>query len=407
MLARPGHVGSGLSNEAWWKHAVLYQIQETAPNDPADFKAITARLDALKSLGVDALLLPAPDLPAPGTNAALPNFDDLDTLLRRASAHGIRVLLTIHAATATTDMSGVARFWLTRGVAGLYVAPAPGTSPQDEQATVDKLRKLAATIAGQRIILSGLDTASAAQSPRSRAPRTADVAALQIDSRADRLPALDAANLRPLLAQTQQNLLLELHTPSPSLAEAVAAVAILAHPSALIDFSASLTLEPTPDRVETPEQPTQPTTATPPQPPPGTYLPYVPYAPPPKPRPVAAPKPLPLDPLTSWYQQLLALSHGNVVLRSGSKTLLDFDAQNTLVWVVRPASPSLHTPPVFVAVNLSAAPVQLSLAAAIKSLSLRGFYLRTLLRSDQGMGAQDVNAVNLPAYSVYIGELRL
>jgi hypothetical protein len=404
MLARPGHVGSGLSNEAWWKHAVIYQIQGP---DPADFQPIAARLDALKSLGVDALLLPAPDLPAPGTNAALPNFDNLENLLRRASSHGIRVLLTIHAATATTDLSGVARFWLTRGVAGLYIAPAPGTSPQDEQATVDKLRKLAATIAGQRIILSSLDTASAAQPQRSRAPRTSDVSALQIDSRADHLPNLDAASLRPLLAQTQQNLLLELHTPAPALADAVAAVAILAHPSALIDSSANLTLEPTPEHVETPEQPAQPTPAPPPQPPPGTYLPYVPYAPPPKPHPVAAPKPAPMDPLTSWYQQLLALSHGNVVLRSGSKTLLDFDAQNTLVWIIRPASPSVHTPPVVMAVNLSASPVQLSLAAAIKALSLRGFYLRTLLRSDQGMGAQDINAVNLPAYSVYIGELRL
>jgi glycosidase len=407
MMAKPGHIGSGLSNAAWWQHAVFYQIQGGFKTDDSDFKAITARLDALKSLGVDALLLPAPDLPAPGTNGNMPNFDDLDNLLRRASAHGIRVLLTIHATSASQDLSGIARFWLSRGVAGLYIAAAPGTSPEDAQATAQKLRKLAATVAGQRIIISDLGTANVAQSPRSRASRTSDASAaqLQIDSRADRLPTLDAASLRPLLAQTQQNLLLKLHAPN-SLAEAVAAIAVIAHPTALIDSSANLVLEPTPDHPEAAEQPAQPAPPMPPAPPPGTYLPYVPYTPSPKPRVAVAPKPAPIDPLTSWYRQLVGLNHDNAVLRYGSKTLLDFDAQNALVWVNRPASESVHTPPVVVVCNLSSSPLQFSLAEAIKSLNLHGFFLRTLLRSDQGMGAQDINAVTLPPFGVYIGELR-
>jgi alpha-glucosidase len=57
--------------------------------------------------------------------------------------------------------------------------------------------------------------------------------------------------------------------------------------------------------------------------------------------------------------------------------------------------------------NLSASPIQLSLTAAMKQLNLRGFYLRALLRSDNGMGAQDLNSVTLPPFAVYIGELRL
>ena len=406
MMARPGHIGSGLSNEPWWKHAVFYQVE--AGNANTDFKAIAIRLDAFKSLGVDALLLPAPDLPAPGTNAAMPNFDDLDELLRRASAHGIRVLLTIHAPSATADLSGVARFWLSRGVAGLYIAAAPGTSTEDEQATVDKVRKLASTIAGQRIILSGLDTAAVAPPQRGRTSKTATPSMLQIDTRADHLAALDATSLRPLLAETQPNLLLDLRTPAPALANAVATVAVLAHPSALIDSTANLVLEPTPESAQPiDDRPAKPAPAPPPPSPPGTYLPYVPYVPPPKPHVAVAPKPKPLDPLTLWYQQLLALNHDNAVLRAGSKTLLDFDAQNTLVWVIRPPAGSVRTPPVVVAVNLSASPVQLSLADAVKKLSLRGFYLRTLLRSDRGMGAQDIQAVTLPAFGVYIGELRL
>ncbi|HEX9198243.1 MAG TPA: hypothetical protein VF865_01695, partial [Acidobacteriaceae bacterium] len=149
-------------------------------------------------------------------------------------------------------------------------------------------------------------------------------------------------------------------------------------------------------------------TPTPPPPaplPPGTYLPYVPYSPPAKPHPAAS-KPVQTDPLTTWYRKLNALHHDNAVIRSGSKVFLDFDAQNALVWVNRPASPSPSTPPIVVACNLSSSPVQLSLAAAMKELNLHGFFLRTILRSDDAMGAQDLNSVNLPPFGVYIGELR-
>jgi alpha-glucosidase len=419
VLARPGLAGSGLKNSPWWQHAVFYQVDRSP--DSLDFKAIPARLDALRSLGVDALLLPAPELPAPGTNAAMPSFDDLDNLLRQASAHRIRVLLTIHASSPTADLSGVARFWLTRGVAGLHIAAAPGTSPDDAQAAVQKLRKLASTFAGQRIILNDLDvaeTANDAQTKRlttNRTSRTANASTmqLQIDNRADRLSTLDAASLRPLLAQSiaDPNLLLDLHAPaSPNqrspLAEATAAIALLTRPAALID--ANLVLQPTPEpQPEAPEESAKPAAPRPPAAPPGTFLPYVPYVPPPKPKVATAPKPELVDPLTSWYQQLAALRGSNIALRSGSKTLLDFDAQNTLVWVSRPASPSGRTPPAFVAINLSSSPVQLSLAEAIKKLNLHGFFLRTLLRSDQAMGAQDINAVSLPPFGVYIGELRL
>jgi hypothetical protein len=413
-LARPGFVGSGLNTSPWWQRAIFYRIVESS--DSPDFKAISARLDALRSLGIDALLLPAPALPPPGTNASMPNLDDLDQLLRQASAHGIRVLLTIHQTSATQDLSGVARFWLTHGVAGLNIVAAPGTTPDDAQATVQKLRKLASTVAGQRIVISDLDTANVAptarQAPRSRASRSADssTAQLQIDSRADHLAAPDAVSLRPLLAQTiaQPNLLLDLHAPnsSPALAQAFAAIALVTHPAALIDSTANLVLEPTADRPEAPAQPAQPAPAPPPAPPPGTYLPYVPYVSPPRPRAATAPRPALVDPLTLWYQQLATLRGSNAVVRSGSKILLDFDAQNALVWVNRPASESVRTPPVFVVCNLSSSPLQLSLADAIKKLNLHGFFLRTLLRTDPAMGAQDINAVTLPAFGIYIGELR-
>ena len=188
--------------------------------------------------------------------------------------------------------------------------------------------------------------------------------------------------------------------PSPFLARAASAIAFLTQPAAIIDSSADLVLP-----AMTSQPANQPAAAAPPTPerakpaatPPGTYLPYVPYTAQPKAHatPASGPKPedtpLPTDPLTAWYSQLASMHHGNTVLRTGPKTFLDFDPQNTLMWVSRPAKVNSVDAPVVVICNLSASPVQLSLTSAIKQLNLRGWFLRTLLRSDVAMGAQNLN----------------
>jgi alpha-glucosidase len=415
VLVKPGWKDSGLTADPWWKRAIFYEIP--APPD-TDFKALSVRLDALKSLDVDALILPAPALPAPGSNGPMPNLDDFDNLLREASRHGIRVLLTIHASSANADLSGLARFWLNRGVAGLHIASPAGATAEDTQALVQSVRKLASGILGQRILLSDLDLAAAesdqqslhrVSATRSSRGSGALVAQLQIDTRANSLTTLEAASLRPLLTRTseQPNLLLDLPAPvsSPQLADAVAAIALVTHPAALIDSSANLVLEPTVEHPQVEEEPAKPALAAP-SPPPGTFLPFVPYVPPAKPKPVEAPKTIPVDPLTNWYEKLAALHHDNAVLRNGNKAFLDYDAQNALVWVSRQASQSPLTPPVVVVCNLSSSPVELSLTAAMKSLNLHGAFLRTLLRTDTAMGGQDLDLVKVPAFGVYIGELR-
>jgi hypothetical protein len=85
--------------------------------------------------------------------------------------------------------------------------------------------------------------------------------------------------------------------------------------------------------------------------------------------------------------------------------MLNFDQQNALVWVRRPVSAAAITPPVIVACNLSSTPITLSLATALHGLGLHGSFLRTLLRSDNAIGPQDVSAVVVPPFGVYIGEL--
>src|ERR1700722_1294507 len=77
-LARPGWVGSGISTDAWWKHLVLYEIDaRTFPsstgNGTGDLKGIPQRLDYLRSLGVDAILLDslAPATATPGATTPI------------------------------------------------------------------------------------------------------------------------------------------------------------------------------------------------------------------------------------------------------------------------------------------------------------------------------------------------
>jgi hypothetical protein len=444
-LARPGLVGSGLSTDAWWQHAIFYEVElgrgDVSPGLPTDFKSIAATLDSLRSLGVDALLVPAPHTPAHSVTGSLaaitpnagpdPVLDDFDDLIHQSSRRGMRVLLNLPVPSDGTDVTGIARFWLSRGVAGFHVVAPSGTAPQTAQTVVQTLRKVTAGVVGQRIVLSDFDPSIAAASagapsrgaPARRTDRLPDpvIGQLRIDARISHVGTLDAATLRPLLGQTsaQPTLLLEFHSfagpggsrdSAAALAKAMAAVVLTIHPSALVDSSVGLVLEKSAEGQVGGAVPPIAVAAPPSQPavPPGTYVPYVPAAPaqPVAAAPKAAVPAAPADPLTAWYQELATLHHANAALRFGSATLLNFDAQNALVWVVRPATASALTPPVVVACNLSGSPVTLGIGAAIKGMGLRGDYLRTLLRSDKAMGPQDLDAVVLPAYGVYVGELR-
>jgi alpha-glucosidase len=426
-LARPGWAGSGLNNDPWWRQAVFYQVAESPadPTDPTDptpsaplpriagYKSIAARLDALHSLGVDALVVPTPPLPA--SLAPAPALDDFDDLIHQASRRGIRVLVTLSAPSASADLSATARFWLSRGVAGFRLVTPPETSPQDSQSILQSLRRTTSSAVGQRIVISDFNpnpTATPFPPPASRQPsraasarranRPGDAlnAQLLIGPQLSQLDLPDAAGLRPLLAQSllTPNLLLDFRPPAPpptepdpypALARALAAILLTTHSAALIEAGPGLVLQP--DAPPAPE-------AAPPPAPARTLAVNRPAV---TPRPPAPPTPT----LADWTSKLSALHHGNATVRYGSVTLLNFDAQNALVWVIRPPANSGLAPPVVVACNLSSSPLRLSLTSAIHSLNLRGSFLLTLLRSDQAMGPQDLDSVALPPFAVYIGEL--
>ncbi|MFL5754993.1 MAG: alpha-glucosidase [Chloroflexota bacterium] len=99
------------STPAWWQGAVFYQIYPRSFADGngdgiGDFPGMTARLDYLRDLGVDALWL-SPHYPSPFVDCGYdisdytdvgPEYgtlDDFVTFLREAHAHDIRVVLDL------------------------------------------------------------------------------------------------------------------------------------------------------------------------------------------------------------------------------------------------------------------------------------------------------------------------
>ncbi len=418
VLAHPGWMRSHSAEEPWHKRAIFYQLRDAAP----DFKALSERLDAMQSTGIDAIIVTPPALPslagasAEQAIAAQAALDAFDNFTRQATARGIRVLAALPAAHADADLAARARFWLTRGVAGLRLEISADVNSQDGAAIAGSVRSLAASIPGQRIVLvdGEQDAMQQAATPRKTSPHRA--ATLPTSSQLQIITLtgpLTAAVLRPQIgrALAAPDTLLDTNAHSADagpLAQVLATVALTTNPAALADPAQPLVLpvtqpapEPEDDSVKPPPAP------IPQQPPPGVYLPYVPYVPPPRSQKKAAPAPpAPADPFTVWTAKLAALHHSNQALRAGTRTILDFDAQNVLVWVARPSSPTPQNPPVVVLCNLSSQPVELSLADAMKKLSLHGFFLRTLLRSDSALGGQDLEAVKLPPYGVFIGEVR-
>jgi len=93
----------------WWQSGVIYQVyprsfQDTDGDGVGDLKGITARLDYLKGLGVDAVWV-SPIYPSPmadfgydvsdytGVDPLFGTMADFDAMLAAAHAKGFRVIL--------------------------------------------------------------------------------------------------------------------------------------------------------------------------------------------------------------------------------------------------------------------------------------------------------------------------
>ena len=373
-LARPGWAGSGLNIEPWWTHAVLYNLD---PHHFAgDFHGVTGKLDYIHSLGVDAIVLShiQPDAAPETVDAALGTLDDFDDLVREASRAGIRVLIQLDP-SATPDLGKTARFWLGHGIGGLCLAAA--ATPEQRPVQLRTLRETLKTVSGQRILI-----AEAAPNDLTDA-RGADLVLVHL------APAsgLDAATLRPLLTRLSNTEgtrpIVAIDNPLSDNQEATKALAAL-----LLATRANAEVQ-AGQETATASRDT-PSWGDAARPKPGT---------------VAAQETDNDSPL-NWYRRLIDLHHGNGTIRSGGIDFLDHDAEGALVWVMRKPQVTPTAPALVFLCNLSAKPVTLSLTDDLRALHLRGTFLRTLARSDRSLGGMGLNAVTLPPYGVYMGELR-
>lgn len=424
-LARPGWEGSGMSADLWWKHAIFYQAnpRDFRTADGSALHGLAQRLDYLHSLGIDALLLTPiqPDAAhAQAIDPAYGTLDDLDDLIHQASQRDIRVLLDLDPHIATADLPNVARFWLNRGLAGFHVIGATDTA--HAQAAI--LRKACDSYLGQRVLIGDADP-SLPTDPRQRTYKApdSDSPELLLDPRPGTQPKLLASAIRPALDLSQDilqtgHVLPLIATDGPTyprsmaryadgkhdvdIAKVLATVLLATHGDALLYYGQELGVK----------APSSPDAASP-------STPLITWAAPPpaakgKPAPAAAPDAPPnaavedANPasLLNWYRQLIALHHGNATIASGANITINQDDQNVLVWIRKPQTISPLNPPLVILCNLSAQPVHLSLKADIVRLHLRGSFLKTVLRSDKGMGTMHLDSMTIAPYTAYIGQLR-
>ena len=417
-LARPGWAGSGMTVEPWWTHAVFYEIDPhgfhaSANGSTGDLHGLATQLDYIRSLGVDAIALThlglAQGEPAArfqSIDPALGTLEDFDEVLREAARDNLRLLVEIdpEQLAEPAALASAGRFWLTRGAGGISLRPtSSGTSRNAQQRTAQlhALREVARSFPGQRIVVD-------------QNANHSEAADLTLNPALSVPTALDAAQLHPILAQ------LSGETPAPlSMTDAVglprsasrfsagsasadpatslainkllAAFLLTTHANAQLLFGQEIGMR---------DQDTLMAWGTPADP-------AAKKKPAPTPGPEVAAEEADGSSLLNWYRRLIDLHHGNPALRSGTSDFLNHDSENALVWVSRKGAATPLSPAIVIACNLSAKPITLNLEKDMLGLHLRGNFLRTIVRSSEGMGGQSLNAVTLPAYGVYIGELRL
>ena len=438
-LARKGWQGSGLTVESWWQSAILYQInpltfQDSKGNGFSDLRGITQRLDSLQSLGVDALVLSPLPLEAAGSERGLSTstgqpFDtvygtgeDLNELVQEASRRRIRVLvdLPFNSTFSGEETVNAARFWLSRGIAGLRLTDSnPQSIPLTAAQTstrLTELEQLCMTYPGQRILFWDLPRDSApASAPtpisrtrrRSASRRTAPSSEgnavqsssskgpeLILDGRLLQLNHWQAGDLRNLLANRPNTrfplatsvLESEASGQTPSfdrLSDGAHRVEIARQVATLLLLGQAV-----PQLYAGQEIGMQSAAVSAS----ATFEEHDESS------------------LLNWYRRLSSLRQVKVALHGGSLQLLRLPETDVVAWLRRPPPGATGAAPVVVVCNVSPRAVIVSLSAALRTQGLPASGpLRTLASSSVSAdpGTQgSFSGIALPAYGVYVGELR-
>jgi hypothetical protein len=428
VLARPGWAGSGINTDVWWKHPVVYQVNPInfSPTGGSGLHGIAQHLDYIHSLGVDALLLTSiqPDATHAQTiDPAYGTLDDLDDLIHEASRHNIRILLDLDPKIPAADVPSVGRFWLNRGIAGFHIN---GSTPE-AHAQATELRKAAGTYLGQRILIGDVD-ATLPASPQQRTYKAPDAETPQLilDASLGSVTPLNPAAIRSAIESTEAiaqagHSIPLLATDGPAfqrsmsryadgkedlaIAKLLATILFTTRAQPLLYYGQELGVRAPAD--STPANATAPIIAWDAPPPPPKGKP----APPPEPEtanaiPNAALEDADPNSLLNWYRKLIELHHSNTTINSGEYLTINRDDQDVLIVIRKPKDVSPTNPILVILCNLSGQPQHLSIKTDTMKLHLRGSFLRTLLRTDNGMGTMHLDSMTIPPYTAYIGALR-
>ena len=341
-----------MTANVWWRHAFVYAI-DLHDATAGGLKGVAARMDGLRALGVDAVLLEGMSTGGGAEiDTAAGTMDDFDAVLVQGSRDNLRVLVELSPKTASEDVSGVARFWLSRGVGGFRLKG--GSAEQ-----MGVLREAAKGYVGERVMIGDVAAGSSGK----------DGAQLVLDASIAVAP-LDVAAIRTALEKNDALNKAGGAVPMVATTDGSAAGAEVGPAVATLLLST---------RGGTMIRAGQEGAAGTPR---GQLL-------------------------AEWYRQMSGLMHSNPTVRTGANVMLNHDADGVVAWVRRPGVVSFKNPAVVFLCNMTDKPVTLSLTEDMKGLGLKGSFLKTVLRTDAGMGAMHLDGMTLGAYGVYIGELKL
>ncbi len=107
------------------------------------------------------------------------------------------------------------------------------------------------------------------------------------------------------------------------------------------------------------------------------------------------------DSMLNWYKQLIALRRANPVVRSGRNVMLNTGDGKVLAW----ARQIEGQPTVVVACNFTDAPQKF--AFDLSEISSAGKQAKTLMKTPGSSDPASLDAVDLPPYGVYIGQVSI
>ena len=429
-LAHKNWAGSGLVVAPWWVGAELYALDPISFKDSngdgfGDLNGITSKLDYLSGLGVDALLLSPMPLQAAGTpfDKAYGTEDDFGRLVEEATRRRIRILVDLPLSPSRTSAEtlGTARFWLTRGVAGLRLTSDRNSqplNPAERAERIRELRRLCAQFAGQRVLMGEAEAPipiarsrhDASRAANSSSP-TVELILAPIPERGSAVAGLRAQPLRAALISAEKAAG-ETSTPvlvtdaaeealrsvdrlgdgahNLAMAKVVAATLLGSRGAPMLYFGQELGMSgtgPAPMQWGGEHGFTS-----------GT--PWVEMGPNAATASVTAEDADP-DSLLAWYRKLGLLRRTNAALRQGTEDMLQAGDADAVAWVRRARLGEGETPDVVVVVNCSARFVSVSVAEGV---GVR--VLKTLAATYAADAAVSTHGIAVPPFGVFIGEVQ-